>query len=114
MTTLLNKTCEACNLVTEKASEILVSAWLQEITDWQLISVAKVKQLERIFIFKDFQQALIFTNKIGMLAEQENHHPMLITEWGQVTVRWWTHSIQGLHQNDFICAAKTDALYSSR
>jgi 4a-hydroxytetrahydrobiopterin dehydratase len=56
----------------------------------------------------DFQQALDFTNKVGQLANQENHHPALLTEWGKVKVDWWTHKIKGLHRNDFIMAAKTD------
>jgi 4a-hydroxytetrahydrobiopterin dehydratase len=49
--------------------------------------------------------------QIGELAESEGHHPALLVEWGQLRASWWTHSIAGLHLNDFICAAKTDALY---
>jgi len=45
-----------------------------------------------------------------VIAEQQGHHPVLTTTWGRVTVTWWTHKIKGLHQNDFIMAAKTDAL----
>jgi 4a-hydroxytetrahydrobiopterin dehydratase len=66
-----------------------------------------------VFRFKNFRQALEFTNKIGDIAEQEGHHPVIVTEWGRVKVSWWTHKIQGLHQNDFIMAAKTDELYSA-
>jgi 4a-hydroxytetrahydrobiopterin dehydratase len=47
---------------------------------------------------------------VGALAEADGHHPALLTEWGQVTVTWWTHKIRGLHRNDFVMAAKTDAL----
>jgi len=50
------------------------------------------------------------TNRVGALAEAEGHHPALLTEWGRVTVTWWTHKIRGLHRNDFIMAAKTDGL----
>ena len=64
----------------------------------------------RIFHFPSFADALAFTNRVGVLAEEEAHHPALLTEWGQVTVTWWTHKIRGLHRNDFIMAAKTDAL----
>src|SRR5262249_37265726 len=67
-------------------------------------------QLERVFHFPSFADALAFTNQIGTLAEAEGHHPALLTEWGRVTVTWWTHKIRGLHRNDFIMAAKTDAL----
>jgi 4a-hydroxytetrahydrobiopterin dehydratase len=55
-------------------------------------------------------QALDFTNKVGGLAEEEDHHPAILTEYGKVTVVWWTHAIKGLHRNDFIMAAKTDQL----
>ncbi len=60
---------------------------------------------------KNFKQALQLTNQIGAIAEQEGHHPAILTEWGgRVTVSWWTHKIGGLHVNDFIMAAKTDEL----
>jgi 4a-hydroxytetrahydrobiopterin dehydratase len=71
-----------------------------------------IKRLERTFKFKNFVQALAFTNKVGELAEAEGHHPAILTEWGKVTVTWWTHKIRGLHRNDFVMAAKTDRLYS--
>jgi 4a-hydroxytetrahydrobiopterin dehydratase len=64
-----------------------------------------------VFNFKNFLQALKFTNKIGAIAEEEGHHPRIITEYGRVTVDWWTHKIGGLHKNDFIMAAKTDELF---
>jgi 4a-hydroxytetrahydrobiopterin dehydratase len=63
-------------------------------------------------VYKNFVEALHFTNKVGELAETEGHHPSLLTEWGKVTVTWWTHKINGLHRNDFIMAAKTDELYA--
>lgn len=68
------------------------------------------ERLERVFKFRNFVQALEFANKIGALAEEENHHPLLVVEWGRVTVNWWTHKIGGLHKNDFIMAAKADEL----
>ena len=72
-----------------------------------------MRNLERVFKWKNFVQALAFTNRVGELAEEEGHHPALLTEWGKVTVTWWTHKIKGLHRNDFIMAARTDQLYSS-
>jgi 4a-hydroxytetrahydrobiopterin dehydratase len=71
-----------------------------------------IKRLQRAFKFKNFAEALQFTNQVGALAEEEGHHPALLTEWGKVTVTWWTHKIKGLHRNDFIMAAKTDELYA--
>ena len=64
-----------------------------------------------MFRFDDFAKALAFTNALGQLAEEEDHHPALLTEWGRVTVTWWTHKIRGLHRNDFVMAAKADELY---
>jgi len=67
-----------------------------------------------MFTIPNFVEALNFTNKVGALAESEGHHPALLTEWGKVTVTWWTHKIGGLHRNDFIMAAKTDQLYAGK
>lgn len=80
------------------------------IPDWDIIDVDGIKRLRRIFPFKDFANALAFTNKIGALAEAEGHHPALLTEWGKVTVQWWTHSAGGLDRVDFLMAEQTDAL----
>ena len=77
---------------------------------WQVKEVDGVKRLERTFKLKNFAEALSFTNQIGAIAEAEDHHPLIVTEWGRVTVQWWTHKIRGLHNNDFIMAAKTDEL----
>jgi 4a-hydroxytetrahydrobiopterin dehydratase len=85
-----------------------------QVLDWQVIERDGVKQLEREFKFKNFVQALEFTNRVGRLAEEESHHPALLTEWGRVTVTWWTHKIKGLHRNDFVMAAKTDELYEGQ
>ena len=86
---------------------------LPQVHQWQVKEVDGVKRLEKVFKFKDFVQALEFTNKVGAAAEAEGHHPLIITEWGRVTVQWWTHVIKGLHRNDFIMAAKSDELVSS-
>jgi len=88
-----------------------LSLYQPQVPDWQLIEREGVKRLERAFKFKNFAQALDFTNRVGALAEAEGHHPAILTEWGRVTVTWWTHKIKGLHRNDFIMAAKTDQLY---
>jgi 4a-hydroxytetrahydrobiopterin dehydratase len=55
-----------------------------------------------------------FTNRVGELAEAAGHHPALLTEWGKLTVTWWSHKIKGLHRNDFILAARTDELLASQ
>lgn len=84
-----------------------------QVPDWQLIEQDGIKRLERVFKFKNFSQALAFTDRVGELAEQEDHHPAILTEWGKVTITLWTHVIKGLHRNDFIMAAKTDQLYGA-
>jgi len=71
-----------------------------------------VPRLTRHFALVNFADALAFTNRVGALAEAEGHHPQLLTEWGSVSVSWWTHKIGGLHKNDFIMATKTDQLFA--
>jgi 4a-hydroxytetrahydrobiopterin dehydratase len=66
--------------------------------------------LEKEFRFKDFRQALEFTNRVGELAEGVGHHPDLHLAWGKVKLILWTHKIGGLSETDFVFAAKVDAL----
>jgi 4a-hydroxytetrahydrobiopterin dehydratase len=66
--------------------------------------------LEREFTFANFRQALQFTNRVGELAEAQNHHPDIYLAWGKVKLTLWTHKIDGLTENDFIFAAKVDQL----
>ena len=77
--------------------------------DWVLVDD---HHLEKMYVFKDFQEALDFTNKIGTLAEEVDHHPELCLTWGKVIITIWTHSIGGLSDADFIFSAKADELYS--
>jgi len=102
--------CEACNADAPQVSDAELKTLVREIPEWAAVVREGVMQLEREFKFKNFKQALAFTNKVGELAEAEFHHPTLVTEWGKVTVTWWTHAINGLHKNDFIMAARTDTL----
>ncbi|TRX57242.1 4a-hydroxytetrahydrobiopterin dehydratase [Thalassomonas sp. M1454] len=109
-TTLENQKCIACSGDAPKVSEQELAELISQIPDWVAQVRDGVMMLEREFKFKNFKLALEFTNKVAELAEAEFHHPAITTEWGKVTVTWWTHAIGGLHQNDFICAAKTDTL----
>ena len=111
MSNLREMKCVACRAGEPTLKDAEIEELLPQIPDWQIKEVNGEKRLERVFKFKNFAQALEFTNKVGAIAEQEDHHPMIITEWGKVTIAWWTHKIGGLHQNDFIMAAKTDQLY---
>ena len=107
---LADERCEACRADSPKVSASDARALLAQLDDWSIIDQEGVPRLQRIFKFKDFVGALRFTNAVGEIAEEEQHHPLLTTEWGRVTVQWWTHSIGGLHRNDFIMAARTDKL----
>jgi 4a-hydroxytetrahydrobiopterin dehydratase len=86
---------------------------LPSVPGWRVVSRDGIERLERGFRFPDFGSALDFTNKVGEKAEEAGHHPALLTEWGRVTVTWWTHAIGGLHRNDFVMAARTDRVYAS-
>lgn len=82
----------------------------REIPEWTVVERDGVARLQRAFSFPSFVEALAFTNAVGALAEEAGHHPAITTEWGRVTVEWWTHAIAGLHRNDFVMAAKTGGL----
>ena len=88
-----------------------ISAYLENISGWDLAEENGVPRIEKTFAFKDYLSALEFTNQVADLSEREGHHPSIRLNWGKVRVTWWTHKIHGLHQNDFIMAAKTDQLY---
>jgi 4a-hydroxytetrahydrobiopterin dehydratase len=105
--------CVACRKGDPALTDAEIKHLHLQIPAWQIREVEGMKRLERVFKFKNFAQALEFTNKVGAIAEEEDHHPRIITEWGKVTLQWWTHIIGGLHKNDFIMAAKTDELASS-
>lgn len=93
-------------------SDVEIAGLHRQVSDWQIVERDGVKRLVRAFKFRNFVEALGFTNRVGDLAEEEDHHPALLTEWGKVTVTWWTHAVDGLHRNDFIMAAKTDGLWA--
>ena len=113
MEQLASQRCEACRRDAPTVTEQEVAALMPQVPEWQIITVDGIRRLQRGYSFKNFVDALAFTNRVGALAEEEGHHPDLLTAWGQVTVTWWSHKIRGLHRNDFIMAAKTDRLYSA-
>ena len=78
-----------------------------QLPDWKVI---ERHHLERAFKFRNFREALDFTNRVGELAEEQGHHPDLLLSWGKVVVTIWTHKIDGLHESDFVLAAKIDRL----
>ncbi|HJO90240.1 MAG TPA: 4a-hydroxytetrahydrobiopterin dehydratase [Anaerolineales bacterium] len=112
MTKLTTLSCVACSGESPLTTPEEIETLRLQVPEWNILISEGVGKLSRVFEFSDFIQALEFTNTVGKLAEQENHHPALLTEWGRVTVTWWTHKIGGLHHNDFVAAAKTDQLFA--
>lgn len=110
MNKLSEQRCEPCRGGIPPLTTEQTDALLAQLNDWQVTSKKDIPRLEKVFHFPNFASALAFTNLVGTLAEQQGHHPALLTEWGQVRVSWWTHKIKGLHRNDFVMAAKTDDL----
>jgi 4a-hydroxytetrahydrobiopterin dehydratase len=111
MTNLSSFKCIACRGGEPTLTNAEIADLHPQVPEWQIKEVDGVKRLERVFKLKNFAEAIAFTNKIGVIAEEEDHHPLIITEWGRVTVQWWSHKIKGLHKNDFIMAAKTDDIF---
>ena len=114
MTALADERCVACRPGAPPVGDADVRSLLREIPEWRVVDRDGVRQLERVYTFPDFVRALAFTSAVGAIAEEAAHHPALTTEWGRVTVRWWTHAISGLHRNDFVMAAKTDRVFEER
>ena len=108
MTELQGQTCEACRRGAPPATKAEVAEFRKQIPEWQIVERDGIPRLERVFRFGNFAAAMEFANRIGEVAEEQGHHPALLTEWGRVTVTWWTHKIRNLHVNDFVMAAKTD------
>lgn len=113
MAELRQYTCVPCRGGEPTVTEEEIREYHPQVSDWEIFEVDGVKRLRRTFKFKDFAKALAFTQQVGDTAEEQDHHPVIVTEWGKVTVTWWTHKIRGLHRNDFIMAAKTDELYAT-
>jgi 4a-hydroxytetrahydrobiopterin dehydratase len=118
MTDLATQSCVSFSPSSKEApkspSNNELAEYLQQLVGWQVVPGTDannaLQKLEKTFSFDNYQQSMDFTNRVAELAEAEDHHPALLTEWGKVRVTWWTHAIGGLHLNDFICAAKTDLL----
>lgn len=103
--------CEACVSIDNTVTQDEQLAYLQQLPEWKTVMHEGVYTLERSYAFDNFALAWNFTDAIAALAEDEGHHPEITLAWGSVRVRWWTHAVNGLHKNDFICAAKTDAFF---
>ena len=111
MTNLAAGKCVPCRGGDPSLTEAEIADLMSHVPQWQTVTQDNILRLQRVFKFKNYAQAVDFTNKIAAIAEEEGHHPLIVLEWGKVTVQWWTHVVKGLHRNDFIMAAKSDELF---
>lgn len=111
MTDLAAKTCVPCRGGIPPLGSTEIQDFLQQLGNhWQVIAD---HHLQKEFSFPDFKSALAFTNAVGLIAEEQGHHPDIYLAWGKVGITLWTHKIDGLHESDFILAAKIDKLPTS-
>ena len=111
MSELAEIECTACRGDEPAPTDAGIPELRAQVPERRVVEREGVKRLKMSFGFKNFAEALAFTDRVGEQAEVEGHHPALLTEWGKVTVTWWTHKIGGVHRNDFIMAARTDELF---
>ncbi|MDQ6767678.1 MAG: 4a-hydroxytetrahydrobiopterin dehydratase [Candidatus Eremiobacteraeota bacterium] len=104
---LAEKTCISCHggIPPLDAGEIAVL--LPQVSDWKVIDN---HHLVKNYTFRNFREALDFVNRVGAIADEQNHHPDVYLAWGKVKIEIWTHKINGLTESDFIFAAKVDQL----
>ena len=103
---LTKKKCVPCEGGVHPLSQTEIDENLKQLNGWQLDG----KKIKKVFKFKDFKAALLFVNKAGNVAEEENHHPAIYLSYGKVEIVIWTHAINGLSENDFILASKIEAI----
>ena len=106
---LAKETCQACRPGSPRVSRTNANDLLGALPGWEIAQAGGIDVLSATFAFETFGAALEFANRIGDLADAADHHPEIVVEWGRARVRWWTHTISGLHRNDFIMAARTSA-----
>jgi 4a-hydroxytetrahydrobiopterin dehydratase len=114
MDDLAQKHCTRIEASTPILDEQEIARFAEQLTGWQIGEKEGDPRLENVFKFQNFSQAMNFTTEVARISNEEDHHPAILTEWGKVTVTWWTHRIKGLHQNDFIMAAKTSKIYGDQ
>jgi 4a-hydroxytetrahydrobiopterin dehydratase len=108
MSELAQKKCVACEGGVAPLNRTEAEVLMKQLNEWRLSGDAK--WLSKEFKFKDFAQALSFTDQVGAIAEGEGHHPDILLSYGKAVIELTTHAIDGLSENDFILAAKIDEL----
>ena len=109
MSDLPNKRCIPCEGGVDPLDGTAAKSLLQQIPGW---TINEGPEIERTFAFTNYYQTVAFVNAIAWMAHQENHHPDIELSYNQCKVRYSTHAIHGLSENDFICAAKVNALFA--
>jgi len=121
MSRLTQEICQPCYTSCVQLNQSDIEQLSAETPQWEIFvdsnvnsdAEEKLMKLRRAFSFANYQSALDFTNKIARLADEHDHHPAILLEWRQCTITWWTHTLRGLHRNDFILAAKTDQVFGN-
>ena len=111
MEDLKQRKYEACRPDAPKATESEIATYSKAIPEWKIIQDEGLDKLVRCYSTQKYAETLKLVNLIADLSEEEGHHPVMIFEFRQLTVYWWSHKMKGLHVNDFICAAKCDEIY---
>lgn len=112
-TPLDQEKCMACRPGAPRVEGDELHGLMAQLPGWEMIEADGIARLTRLYPRENFLAALDLANAVGAIAEAEDHHPEIVVEWGKLRVSWWTHTVNGLHRNDFIMAAKTDALAAS-
>lgn len=102
--------CEACRAGAPTVTDEELEQLTPHVPDWEVLETDGIKRLHRSFEFDGWMPAVRFVDAVAQAAEDNDHHPNIVLEWGKVTITWYTHKIRGLHRNDFIMAAKTDTI----
>ena len=110
---LASEACVACRPNSPKVSAQEARDLLASLPGWKVETAGGIDRLGRRFPLANFRAALELANRVGELADEADHHPEVTIEWGAATVLWWTHTIRGLHRNDFIMAARTTSVYTA-
>jgi len=111
MKKLSTQICEACRADAPLLTQEEILSLMPEVKGWEVRVDDGLQKLTRVFTTKNYTHSLSFTNAVAALAEEANHHPLIVLEYRSVTVEWWSHKIKGLHKNDFIMAAKTSEVW---
>jgi 4a-hydroxytetrahydrobiopterin dehydratase len=111
MAVLADLKCTVCQSGDFPLDREEIAQYHDSVPDWQVSQEDGIDKLKRVYKFRNYASAMKFAHAVAEAADAEGHHPVITLEWGKVSVVWWTHKIGGLHRNDFIMAARSDALY---